>query len=172
LYSGGCKDHFDCHKAPNDISCQKLKCGQYAFSSTEEFVSFNDAKHKNNVLTIPKLFYSDVDDMVSRCHHDNGKEMMKEMLAQGRKAFENNNVTKNLNANWQCVHLPGTEGRIGVHWMHLHTFSDKVGGSEQLPDKPPRAACVETWVPVQEAADILLNLAKPHLLAANTSIVV
>eukprot|EP00928_Gymnodinium_smaydae_P012169 TRINITY_DN14425_c0_g1_i1.p1 TRINITY_DN14425_c0_g1~~TRINITY_DN14425_c0_g1_i1.p1 ORF type:complete len:269 (+),score=30.00 TRINITY_DN14425_c0_g1_i1:38-808(+) len=161
FYSGGCQDHFVCRQGEPKEQCMQRYCGEHARWSTEETVAFLDFKFKQDVLTIPRMFYADTPDMKAHCD-DAGEEMMERFLALGREAYLQSGIGgEGVPAEWQCVHLPGY---LGVHWLHVHTFRGVVK-SERLPSGPPVASCALASLPVAEAARTILaqvKLPKPH----------
>lgn len=172
FYSGSnledCQSHFVCPEADEPMGgpdgCVAENCGGWVFSESENAVSFMDKTDKRDVLTIPRSFYTDIDNLIDHCE-DRGEEMLRQVLKQGRLAYKHSNITDgNPDAEWQCVHLPGQLGKLGVHWLHVHTFRGTVHGQPSdggLPDVPPHAACAKVSLSLREAAAKIITEAAP-----------
>lgn len=147
FYTGNCLDFFlpRCWNVSIDITwCQQLWCGQAPFYVGEQYVSFfnhNQDRNQPNpdVLTIPQLWFLNINHLKDQCD-DKGEEEVVRQLQQGRVDFAK---TVGGVPQWQCYHV---QRWVGVEWLHLHSFNDRVH-AEELPDSlyphsPRHALCV------------------------------
>jgi len=141
---------------------------------TNTTVSFRDPHHEQAQLTITRLFFTDITDMMKHCT-DGAHAQLMELLGAGRKAYAQSGIEAAGKApDWQCVHLPRW---VSVHWIHLWSFSGMIGHPgkspemELLPNQPPYACCAEGSLPLDVAAEKIIKLAadNPGLLLSEAS---
>mmetsp|Transcript_24141 Transcript_24141/g.75776 ORF Transcript_24141/g.75776 Transcript_24141/m.75776 type:complete len:263 (+) Transcript_24141:78-866(+) len=148
LYTGQCRQHFNCSAGEDLPTCQRNSCGEATTYYMQYSASFLNIRDWADVLTIPKFFAVDVRDLRGECP-DGGLEMLTFLLEDGRVAFQGLGRPA---PTWQCVHLPGN---VGVYWLHVHTFVNAVH-IEMLPAQPPLAACAPATLRVDLAARRIL----------------
>lgn len=165
FYSGGCLDHFECQDREPMWNCQKRLCGMQTAADkgdTNTTVSFRDPHHEAAQLTITRLFFTDITDMMKHCP-DGAHAQLIALLDAGRKAYAQAGIeAAGKTPDWQCVHLPRW---VSVHWIHLWSFSGMIGHPgkspemELLPNQPPYACCAEGSLPLDVAAEKIIKLA-------------
>jgi len=70
------------------------------------------------ILTIPKSYYSDIEDLRRKIGQSGMRMMLRSMLLKG---FERYRIRGGSVSVTQCVHKASF---VSVRWLHLHTFCD------------------------------------------------
>lgn len=110
-----------CHKAENptciDKPCTCVEgCSDTAVTQGRQTVTFRNrakAACAGAMLTIPRPYFTDIDNLKSAC--TNAADMLAEMLVNGYQAYEEARGGPAM----QCIHKAD---HVSVHWLHLHTF--------------------------------------------------
>eukprot|EP00437_Effrenium_voratum_P070017 CAMPEP_0181499788 /NCGR_PEP_ID=MMETSP1110-20121109/54854_1 /TAXON_ID=174948 /ORGANISM="Symbiodinium sp., Strain CCMP421" /LENGTH=206 /DNA_ID=CAMNT_0023628015 /DNA_START=113 /DNA_END=733 /DNA_ORIENTATION=+ len=155
LYTGRCLSHFNCSQPlPR---CQEVNCGETSLQINSVAASFYNIQQKSDVLTIPVQYFRDIGKLAAHCP-EHAQEYLAEILAIGRGVYAET-VGAGAMPEWQCVHL---YPYCSVPWLHVHSFTGDVS-AEELPGKPPFAACAKATVSETKAAAELLALAGQSL---------
>jgi len=146
LFTGGAHgaESCWCHKAINP-GCNGTKCSCREGCSewgivrrsleSITFVNFSPVqylgKHKDSAvpsipyacdqayLTIPKAFYTDLENVSIACHLGGAVNLISSLLRDSFLAFQ----LKRAGRVRQCVHRPEV---VSVRWLHFHTFCEEV----------------------------------------------
>jgi len=137
-----------CHKAQN-LGClvnDQCPCREGCdeeitnISVASESVTFPSfptvwgCRSKGRILTIPKSYFKNINDLKVRCGEKGMRKLLTEMLVAGYNGYQN---TYGKGPVVQCIHRPWA---VTVQWMHLHTFCS-TGRADGMPN-PGRAFCL------------------------------
>mmetsp|Transcript_46145 Transcript_46145/g.81216 ORF Transcript_46145/g.81216 Transcript_46145/m.81216 type:complete len:239 (-) Transcript_46145:39-755(-) len=148
--TGNCLDHPNCTKLGSLVECQASMCrgNGTSLDIAERTASFFNIQDDNDLLTIPRQFYKDLNEVVAA--GVDGRLIILDMLHDSRVIYD---VQKSGQPEYQCIHLPNC---CSVRWLHLHTFTGEVP-TDGLPGTEADTACAFGNQTLTEAADTILS---------------
>jgi len=137
LYTSQCLDHFGCEKGDSLGECQNRSCGKVPLYLDSTVASFNNYNAPQDILTIPRHWYSDIYDLRDRAADPVGvlRELLEVGLLLHHAIYGNVPIGEPF---YQCVHMIKF---ASVRWLHIHTLNGSIP-EELVPTSLPYGVCV------------------------------
>jgi len=137
LYAAQCLDHFGCEKGDSLGECQSRSCGEAPLELDATAASFYNINGRQDILTIPRYFYSDIYDLRDKAADPLGVlgELLEVGLSVHQAIYGDVPIGEPF---YQCVHMPRY---ATVAWLHVHTLKGSIP-AEYIPSSLPYGVCV------------------------------